>query len=653
VLLEGEDKSGKTALAKTLYIDIQRAAHLVTIFLNGRSLAAADFRDITALISREFLRQYEGQSAETYLQLERHLCAIIIDDFDSIPLSRAARSLVIEELERRFGKIVILVGGGFEIDVITGKTDSPSFGGYRQYVIQEFGHLLRGKLISKWVALGRDEYDLDESYAREVDSREKLVATLLGKQLLPSNPITVLAILQALEATRSLNTASGSYGELYEALITDRLASISTKATDLGTKYTLISRLAYSMFTSERQSVTREEIRLVYRQYYKEYAIHLDPDRFADDLKTAGILEEADGNLRFKYSYYYHFFTARYFRDNIQEAAEAWVLRGKIQEMAESVYYEEYANILVFYLYLTKDSAVIQVLLQNARRIYVDVPACDFEAHVASINRLYISPPKPIAMLDRDVEVNKEEYQTRMDELERDTPPDGKGEKLAYSDDLSDIVKFNIALKILHILGQVVRNFPGSLKREVKTEIATECYLLGLRLLSIVLRCVDVHQDVLREYFAKMIKDQRASARISQLPRSAEEAILKLLETWSFALIKMISRSVGLPELEDTYRDVLSSHGNLLSVQFVDVSIRLDHYLAFPGSQIEALHSRTRGNLYGSVLLRDLVVHYFYLYQCQASTRDKYGKLVGIETKPARLLEAGLQKDSGEGSSLG
>lgn len=145
-----------------------------------------------------------------------------------------------------------------------------------------------------------------------------------------------------------------------------------------------------------------------------------------------------------------------------------------------------------------------------------------------------------------------------------------------------------------------------------------------------------------------MIKDQRASARTSQLPRSAEEAILRLLETWSFALVKTISRSVGLPELEDTYRDVLNSHGALLSVQFVDVSIRLDHYLAFPGAQIEDLHSRTRRNLYGSVLLRDLVIHHFYLYWCQASTRDKYGKLIGIETKSPKLLEAGLQKDSGE-----
>src|ERR1700690_1998723 len=407
VLLVGDDKSGKTALAKTLYLDLQREAHLVTLFLDGRSLRAADFRDVTALVCREFKRQYESQSCDTFLQLSSDSCGVVIDDFDSLSLGKAAQSSAVQELARRFGKIIIFVSAGYEIAVVTGKTDSPVFAAFRQYVIQEYGHALRGKLISKWVALGKDEYDLDESYTREVDTRERLVSTLLGKQLLPSNPVNVLAILQALEATRNLNTASGSYGELYECLITDRLASISTKATELGTKYTLISRLAYFMFTSERQSVTREDIRLVYEAYYHDYGIHLDPDRFADDLKAAGLLDEVDGNLRFKYSYYYHFFVARYFRDNIQDASESWALRGKIKVMAESIYFEEYASILVFYLYLTKDSAVIRVLLDNARRIYADVPPCDLEQHVASVNRLYISPPKPIALPARDVEFNR------------------------------------------------------------------------------------------------------------------------------------------------------------------------------------------------------------------------------------------------------
>lgn len=116
-----------------------------------------------------------------------------------------------------------------------------------------------------------------------MDIREKIIDSLLGKQLLPAYPVIVLAILQALDATRNLNTASGSYGELYEALITDRLASISHKPTDLGTKYTLISRLAYSLCESESNSLTLTDLQTVCDRYFDEYGIRLDSGQLVED----------------------------------------------------------------------------------------------------------------------------------------------------------------------------------------------------------------------------------------------------------------------------------------------------------------------------------------------------------------------------------
>lgn len=74
------------------------------------------------------------------------------------------------------------------------------------------------------------------------------VVTLLGKNLLPAYPVIVLAILQSYSTSRTANSSAGSYGQMYEALITTALASVSKKAVELGTKYTYISRIAYHMF---------------------------------------------------------------------------------------------------------------------------------------------------------------------------------------------------------------------------------------------------------------------------------------------------------------------------------------------------------------------------------------------------------------------
>src|ERR1019366_7013016 len=126
-------------------------------------------------------------------------------------------------------------------------------------------------------------------------------------------------ILQAIEVSRNVNTAAGSYGELYEALITERLLSVSAKATDLGTRYTLIARIAYYIYKRDASTFTRDDINFVCDRYLSEYQIRIDPSRLIDDLVRADIFEVSGSGYEFKYPYYYHFFVARYFRDNLAD----------------------------------------------------------------------------------------------------------------------------------------------------------------------------------------------------------------------------------------------------------------------------------------------------------------------------------------------
>jgi hypothetical protein len=271
-------------------------------------------------------------------------------------------------------------------------------------------------------------------------------------------------MLQFLEAGRNPHASTGSYGELYQMLITDRLARIAKKPSDIGTWYTLLARLAFSMFSAEKQTVTRDEFRKVYQEYYAVFKIHYDVNSLCDDFIQAQLLEWRDGNLSFKYRDFYHFFVARYFDDNIQDSASAWVLRGRLQEMAERVYFEEYASIIVSYLYLSKDQDIIHRLLDNAKKILASLEPCDLESHTAFLNKMYIAPPGPVVLPEGDPLSNRETYRARMDELESNSVPRSDGEKLAYSDELNDIVKITIALKSIYILGQVLRAFPGAIK---------------------------------------------------------------------------------------------------------------------------------------------------------------------------------------------
>ena len=47
-------------------------------------------------------------------------------------------------------------------------------------------------------------------------------------------------------------------------------------------------------------------------------------------------------------------------------------MRIRLLDVADHIYFEDYANIVIFYVYLTKDRDLIQHILDNARKTFAD-----------------------------------------------------------------------------------------------------------------------------------------------------------------------------------------------------------------------------------------------------------------------------------------
>jgi len=378
--------------------------------------------------------------------------------------------------------------------------------------------------------------------------------------------------------------------------------------------------------------------------YFADYQMRVDPKRLTEDLLTAKLIREVQGNYSFKYGYYYHFFVARYFRDNLQESSQGKSLREKLEEMADRVYSVAYANIVFFYLYLTKDIPLIERILGNAERVYSSYNPATLEGDAQFINGLYVSAPKPVLLPGTDVEENRDYVREQMDAAEHNRPDAIVDEKVPYDDTLNDFIKINIALKTIQILGQVLRNFPGSLRRDVKVRIAEQCYLLGLRVVSFVLTAVKQNEDELRRYYGLLMKQRQPTLSPSRLGQSAEEAIIVLVEFWAYSMIKTLSYAVGMEELAETYKEVVKRHQEMLSVQMIDASIKLDHFWIFPESHVDDLCVRTRKNRLGLAVLRLLVANHFYLYKTPHAIRQKYSARFDINVREVKLIEGGLAK---------
>jgi hypothetical protein len=390
--------------------------------------------------------------------------------------------------------------------------------------------------------------------------------------------------------------------------------------------------------------VGQAEIEAACDRYDREYGIRLSSIGLTLELLEAQILRKYDGNFYFFYSYYFHFFAARYFRDKIKDEQEGPNLRTQLDFMADRVYFEDYVNILVFYLYLSKDTRVIEYILANACSIFSGITPSSLEADIDNLNNMSVLPPGCIALPSEDIEKNREELRHRLDEVEEAAPPPDQGQKLVYSDELDDLIKMNIAFKTVHILGQVLRNFPGDIKKDLKLRIAEQCYLLGLRVLGFALGMIDSNSEHLRRYFVLLLQERKIDGSAAVLGGLATKALLEIAIMWTCAVAKTVSQAVGMEELSETYREVLTHHGSLLSVQIIDTSIRLDHFEAFPEIQLEALSKRTRRNFIAFSTIRNLLSMHYKLYRRSPGNRSKFASMFGIKLEETKFVEGGLSK---------
>ena len=126
---------------------------------------------------------------------------------------------------------------------------------------------------------------------------DKTISTVLGKNVLPHHPVTILTMLQILEGTDTTNTANGAYGYMYEVLLKSALAKVNPQ--DVDEKITYISGIGYAMFRAEQPMLTEEELRQTHTEYCDRYDMIRDFSRMTADLINAEVLVESRKMYRF------------------------------------------------------------------------------------------------------------------------------------------------------------------------------------------------------------------------------------------------------------------------------------------------------------------------------------------------------------------
>jgi hypothetical protein len=636
ILFQAPGLGGKTALAHMLVWELFRRGNGIPLLLKGPSIRSAEEAALLTDLWHAFSLEYDPRMLDAFRQLPRTERILIIDDWHKTDLNPDGRSAFLNLAGQHFERIFLFTGELFQIQQLMDKSTDIMVD-FDRAMVSEWGHALRGSLIDRWVNLGREHTGSAREINRTIEEKERLIQDMIGKNTLPSLPFIVLALLQADEIDKAESAEAGSFGYLYDVLVTVALSATKGPKAQLEKKYVFLAILAYRMFKLKTKTLPLSHVREIAQEYAKSHFVAVDIDSMLDDLEEARVFVNVDGNYGFGYSHLLYYFIARYYRDNLDRDA---TLMPEIMTMVDEVSADESASILTFIVFFARHSQeIVGKLVANADRIYPNSPPASLESDVLFLNRLEEAPI--ITIPDDDVDIVKVRKGRRelSDRLSKSVEPTSESRHIVYDDNLSDRDKFALATRHIDLLGQIIRNFPASLPGEDKLDILRSAYLLGLRLLGELLRILQAAVEQFRDRAKQMNAEQGLELDEKAARRLADMFVMLLSRMATLTTIKRVSLGVGVADLAEAYKEVLKRVGLSYATELIDISVKLDHFDEFPEYDIRALHKKMSANPFADSILADLVAAYMMMFDLDRRTRQSMSSLFRLNPNTPGFID--------------
>lgn len=617
LLITGDDFSGKSALAKMIFWTLHQQGE-IPLLLDATRCTVADDR-VEALLERVFCEQYDASALEAFRQAPKARRVVIVDNLHRVPLAPELRAALLRKLRGIFFRVVAFA---HELEAAVLDLSAPASSlnmavAFRCYELLPFGQLRRNRLVERWLLLSGSEGASTTEFAHTLDRLTDLLNSVIGKNFLPPYPVYVLAALQAAEAGTNLNVDASTHAYLYEVFIKTSLARRSSPV-KVNVVTAFLTHFAHALHRSASDEMREEELRVFFDWFGEEYETTRAYEQFIEDLIAQHILVRSNDHVSFRHAYLFFYFTACYLRDHIHESES----RGDIRVLISSLANERAANVLLFLTHLSKDPFIVEELLLAAASQFPGIKEATLQDDVVFLNKLHASAAT-LEIPDVSPRQTREEYLAALDEEELN------GRHLSSHDASANdlLVQINGGLKMIQVLGQILKNFPANLNREKKSQILASCSSLGRRLLTAYLGLVSENERALLEVFVETIKRNEPSMTTFAVRERAVATIVGISEMTAYGLIKRLSHAIGLRDLMAVYERVYGVDDGPFS-KLLLASLSLDHAGEFPEKLVEDTMASVHKNAFAHSVLRYLVFMRLMLFPAKFQTRQKMAQIL-------------------------
>lgn len=638
-IVTGEDASGKTVLAKN-YVKKLFANGKVPLYFEGGKVNA---RDMVKVLQDAYREQYGERRYDEYLKIDFESRAIVIDDFEKMNLKGITRADFLKTLKDSFSVVIIFAD---ESEYINFSSDAKVFteisNSYAVYKLLELSPKAINKMVEKWNSIDRHE-DLSFSSIEErnLDMQAKL-QRLTGKSLVPRYPGYILLFMYALtnESESSRMMQIGTYGSLYEILIRKQLADATTKQFDLQSLSSYLEELAFCLFKKNSKQISEEEYYEFARAFNREHATLYSASSFLNMLIRAEIIRETSDyqDLKyfyFAYDYYYYYFVAKYFSNNIAEDE----VRQYVQELCNGFSDIRKANIWLFLTHVSRDKFIISTLCEWADSLFSGVPESRFDHDIDFIEKLRRCQ-KELTFNDRDYKEVKQERLSQAEENSENgiTEDPTEAEIPDGAENGGVVVELMKAYRTIDILGQLLRNFTGSLKGNEKIRLLKTTYRLSLRTIEFMVAHFRSISDEFIEQLAECTHGLNEEISKEAAAAKFADFFHDLFMGFSYFILNKAAVAVAHEQLVGPYDSAIESIKSECDEGKVSNALTLLHSMVKLTATKQVLET-LQGDSWNSISKRPFckgifshaVLRFCYTHPVERVTKEKVCAILGVK----------------------
>ena len=620
----GGETSGKSSLAKQIYLKGINDGKCC-LLCQGAYFKARKKESIMKEIESLFIDQYNETLMIPFKEQNKDERIIIIDDYEQIVYNNDKLGEFFTILSGFFGTIILLTESDGSIPFILSQFKANEVLSYR---IKPFGNRKRSELIKKWYSLG-NERALHEPREMDaiIDRATRVVDDLLGSlsSLVLATPVTVLSILQTIDATGTTVINGQSYA--YERLVQyslDRLADGSQAMQNI--YVSILSRIAYDMLVGKKWTISSQALIENIKEYSAEKILNLNVVTTISKIEGSKMLiQSGENKYKFRYPYLYYYFCGRHIAKNIAKPE----IRSHIEYMSSRLHVVEYGNIIIFICHFLNNEEVLQNILINALYTLESVVPFDFGKPYSLLDEVYADVIRMLDTVPIGSESDVEKEREREQEF-RDKQHIGDGsieEKNTESieDDTSELGNIISALRIIDVLGQILRNYPGDISGENKLLAIEEVKELSMKIVGMMYDGISgIKDEILSELVNKMRKKNPDSPS-SVLERKIKQVFNEFVFSISCSMLHKASLTLASPHLlaainskaiedsDDIAMGIIARNTEMLSLSVPN----------YEGIIAYNRELRSKNLLYAQETLRMLVAHHLRRRHCGEAMRDK------------------------------